>query len=348
MWLRDSTHQVNPYVAMAKDDDQLKELVLGVINTQAEMIIMYPYGNAFFPLKHWNTSISLHPPDFGRNDDVTPPYNRDEVFEAKYELDSLASFLYLTQYFYEETGNSDFLENPYWKKATEVVLQTMKLMQRGNLENYRKDPYKFTRPTRTHTETQNIYGIGNPSKRCGLIRSFFRPSDDSTIFQYLIPSNALSVVGLLGVSKMLNETGHYPDLARKLAALSEEVNSAIQKYGVVQHPEFGKVFAYEVDCYGSHVFMDDANFPSLLSLPKFGFIRKDHPIYLNTRKYILSSDWNPFYTKGTFAGVGSPHTGLQQTWHMSLCMQGMTSLDEAEIYKTLWTLRNTTAGTGFM
>jgi meiotically up-regulated gene 157 (Mug157) protein len=94
--------------------------------------------------------------------------------------------------------------------------------------------------------------------------------------------------------------------------------------------------------------MDDANFPSLLSLPKFGYVSKNDPIYLNTRKYILSPDWNPYYSKGKFPGVGSPHTGLQKTWPMALCMQGMTSTNETEIYNMLWTLRNTTARTGFM
>lgn len=127
--------------------------------------------------------------------------------------------------------------------------------------------------------------------RCGLIRSFFRPSDDSTIFQYLIPSNAMAVVGLEGVARLLDSTGKFPELSENLKALANEVEFAITKHAVVQHPEFGPVFAYEVDCYGSHLFMDDANFPSLLSLPKFGFVERDDPIYLNTRKYILSSDW---------------------------------------------------------
>ncbi|OXA61716.1 hypothetical protein Fcan01_02480 [Folsomia candida] len=348
MWLRDSTYQIHPYVPLAKDDDQLRELVLGVINTQAEMINIYPFGNAYFPLDHWNSNISLSPPDFGKDDQVFPYYNREKVFEAKYELDSLASFLYLTKYYFEETGNSDFLDNPNWENATRLVLSTMKLMQRGTLENYRADPYKFTRPTRTHTETQNLYGIGNPAMRCGLIRSFFRPSDDSTILQYLVPSNAMAVVGLYGVSYVLDSTGRFPELSEDLKVLANEVDTAIKKQAIVHHPEFGRVFAYEVDCYGSHVFMDDANFPSLLSLPKFGYVAKDDPIYINTRKYILSADWNPYYTKGKYAGVGSPHTGLQQTWHMSLCMQGMTSTDEFEIHKMLWTLRNTTANTGLM
>ncbi len=348
MWLRDSTYQVNPYIPMAKEDDELRQLILGVINTQAEMIQLYQWGNAYFPLKHWNSSIELKQSEWSKQDEVSPKYEIDEVFEAKYELDSLASFLYLSKYFYEATGNSDFVDNPNWVNATEIILKSMRDQQGGTIEVLSNPPFKFTRPTRTQTETTNLYGIGNPVKRCGLIRSFFRPSDDSTILQYLIPSNAMAVVALNGVANMLIAIGKNVQLAQKLTALAEEVESAIKKYGIVQHPEFGQIYAYEVDCYGSHILMDDANFPSLLSLPKFGYVAKDDAIYLNTRKYILSPEWNPYFFDGPYSGIGSPHTGLLNVWHMAVAMQGMTSDNETEIYNILWLLRNSTNGTGFM
>lgn len=317
MWLRDSTYQVNPYVPLAKDDIIMRELILGLIGTQAELIELYPWGNAYFPLKHWNSGIELGPSDASKDDLVTPQYVKDEVFEAKYELDSLASFFYLSKYFYEETGNSEFLSNPHWEAAVRLAVKTMKDQQGGTIEVNGNPPFTFTRPSRTQSETQNLYGLGNPVKRCGLIRSFFRPSDDSTILQYLIPSNAMAVVGLKGVANILDSTSRLPELSEELKALADEVLTAIQKHGIVQHPEFGQVYAYEVDCYGSHVFMDDANFPSLLSLPKFGFVAKNDTIYQNTRKYILSPDWNPYYAAGKFPGIGSPHTGLQKPWHMA-------------------------------
>lgn len=333
---------------MAKGDEKLRQLILGLINTQAEMIELYQWGNAYFPLKHWNSSIKLNQSEWSKQDDVSPKYEIDEVFEAKYELDSLASFLYLSHYFYEETGNSDFVDNPHWLNATQIVLKSMRDQQGGTIEVVSGPPFKFTRPTRTQTETTSLYGLGNPVKRCGLIRSFFRPSDDSTILQYLIPSNAMATVALNGVASMLKAVGRFPELSENLTALAEEVKAAIDKYGIVQHPEFGRVYAYEVDCYGSHIFMDDANFPSLLSLPKFGFVQKDDEIYLNTRKYILSAEWNPYFFSGTYSGIGSPHTGLLNVWHMAQAMQGMTSDNETEIYNILWLLRNSTNGTGFM
>ncbi len=147
---------------------------------------------------------------------------------------------------------------------------------------------------------------------------------------------------------MLTDLGKLPQLSVDLLSLATEIESAISRHGIVNHPQFGQVFAYEVDCYGSQVFMDDANFPSLLSLPKFGYVAKNDTVYLNTRRYILSQDWNPYYAQGLYSGIGSPHTDLQNTWHMALAMQGMTSNDEDEMKEMLWRLRNSTGGTGFM
>lgn len=51
---------------------------------------------------------------------------------------------------------------------------------------------------------------------------------------------------------------------------------------------FGKsVYAYEVDGAGGAVFMDDANIPSLLSLPYLGYNKKDDAVYQHTREFLL-------------------------------------------------------------
>ena len=56
-------------------------------------------------------------------------------------------------------------------------------------------------------------------------------------------------------------------------------------------------------------FMDDANMPSLLSLPIYGYLNQTDEIYARTRAAVLSSR-NPWSSNGTAgAGVGSPHTG---------------------------------------
>lgn len=94
--------------------------------------------------------------------------------------------------------------------------------------------------------------------------------------------------------------------------------------------------------------MDDANVPSLLSLPYLGYCAADDPTYLNTRRFVLSYD-NPYFSEGTAAcGIGSPHTPESHIWHIALVMQGLTATDEAEKDRILALLETTDAGTDLM
>src|SRR4051794_14913884 len=43
MWLRDSSAQMMPYLALAKQEPRLRELLEGVIRRQARMILIDPY-----------------------------------------------------------------------------------------------------------------------------------------------------------------------------------------------------------------------------------------------------------------------------------------------------------------
>ena len=87
----------------------------------------------------------------------------------------------------------------------------------------------------------------------------------------------------------------------------------------------GKVFAFEVDGFGSAYFMDDANIPSLLSLPDLGYVDRNDPIYKNTRKFVLS-EYNPYFFKGEAGeGIGGPHVGPGYIWPMSIIMRAYTS-----------------------
>ncbi|KAI8983531.1 hypothetical protein BDB01DRAFT_843252 [Pilobolus umbonatus] len=199
------------------------------------------------------------------------------------------------------------------------------------------DGYRFRRMTNRPTETLGEYGLGGITRKCGLIRSAFRPSDDATIFPYLIPANAHLSSQLLRLHEHIqqyletNPGDNMDALSKTAKELGESVRRAIYKHGVIQHSEYGRVFAYEVDCYGSHLIMDDANTPSLLSLPLMGFINKTDELYINTRRLLLS-DRNPWYFNGTFAsGIGGPHTGRNMIWPMSLLTQIQTSTSEEEV-----------------
>jgi uncharacterized protein len=334
-WLRDSTNQLAQYQRLAKHDKRIENLILGAINTQAEYVIEAPYCNAFQP-----PPISkIRPSDNGQGDAVHPAYEPSRVFECKYELDSLAHFLSLGNQFYAHTGNTAFLTSR-WYEALDNVLTVLDEQSKGTFSEktgaFQRQNYRFQRLTNTGTETLNLAGNGNPlNYGSGLIRSAFRPSDDATILGFFIPANAMIAVELKRTSEIVSVAGS-SSLAKELKQRSETIEKGVWNHGVVSHPIWGQVFAYEVDGYGSSIIMDDANLPSLLALPLLGFVDKDDKTYQNTRRMILSKEGNPYYLTGRYLnGIGGPHIGLQNAWPMSLLVQAMTSDDEVEIEKLL-------------
>jgi meiotically up-regulated gene 157 (Mug157) protein len=334
-WLRDSTNQLAQYQRLAKKDKRIENLILGAINTQAEYVIQNPYCNAFQP----PPPSGLAPTSNGQTDNVHPAYEPSFVFECKYELDSLAAFLKLANQFYESTESMEFL-NKRWYLAVETLLRTLDEQSQPTFDEktgrFYQNEYTFSRETRAGTETLNLNGQGNPlNGGSGLIRSAFRPSDDATILGFFIPANAMMAVELQRTGALLKKAGQ-KYLGDRLSTRGAELEKAVWEHGVVNHKVFGEVFAYEVDGFGSHIMMDDANLPSLLSLPYLGFTAKDNPTYKNTRKMILAKNGNPYYLTGRdFSGIGGPHIGLEHAWPMSVLMQAQTSDDDEEIKECL-------------
>lgn len=334
-WLRDSTNQLAQYQKLSKKDKRIETLILGAINTQAEYVIQSPYCNAFQP----PLPSELDPSDNGQADTVHPVYEPSRVFECKYELDSLAHFLSLSNQFYETTESTEFATSR-WLKAIDRVLSVLDDQSRSTFDPetgiYRRQVYRFQRQTDTGTETLNLAGNGNPLNwGTGLVRSAFRPSDDATILGFLVPANAMMAVELKRLAKTLAAVGK-SKLAEKVQARGETIEKGVWEYGVIEHKKWGKVFAFEVDGYGSSIFMDDANLPSLLALPLLGFVKVDDPTYQNTRRMILSKEGNPYYLEGLqFKGIGGPHIGLQNAWPLSLLVQAMTTDNDTEIGELL-------------
>lgn len=334
-WLRDSTNQLAQYQRLAKKDKAIENLILGAIATQAEYVIESPYCNAFQP----PPPSKLTPSDNGQSDNVHPAYEPSQVFECKYELDSLAHFLSLSNQFYKNTGSTAFLTQR-WYKAVESLLKVLDQQSKPTFSeedfSFERQTYRFQRNTNTGTETLNLAGNGNPLNwGTGLVRSAFRPSDDASTFGFFIPANAMMAVELKRAAEMLTAAGK-PHVGQTLKNRGEIIEKGVWEHGVVQHKKWGYVFAFEVDGYGSSIIMDDANLPSLLALPLLGFLRKEERTYQNTRKMILSKEGNPYFLEGkAFKGIGGPHIGLNNAWPMSLLVQAMTSDDDEEIRQLL-------------
>ncbi|RDW69705.1 hypothetical protein BP6252_08725 [Coleophoma cylindrospora] len=334
-WLRDSTNQLLQYQPLAKKDPKIFSLILGAINTQAEYVIESPYCNAFQP----PPPSRLAPSQNGQDDTVHPAYEPSFVFECKYELDSLAHFLAIGNTFYNHTESTDFL-TPRWYLALDTLLNVLDQQSEPTFDpvdsRFQKNEYTFRRRTDQGTETLPLSGVGNPLNHgTGLVRSAFRPSDDATILGFYIPANAMMSVELQRTAAILHKAGKSV-LAQSLEKRAQIISDGIWEHGVVKHKQYGRVFAYEVDGFGSQIIMDDANVPSLLALPMMGFVEQSNPVYQNTRKMLLKKSGNPYYLEGKgFKGIGGPHIGLENAWPMSLLLQIMTTDDDKEIEELL-------------
>ena len=333
MWLRDSGAQVWPYVQLANQDAHLKEMVAGVINRQFACINIDPFANAF--------NIEAIPGGGEWKSDMTDM--KDELHERKWEIDSLCYPIRLAFEYWKVTGDASVFDAT-WIEAIQNILKTFRDQQRK--EN--KGSYRFMRRTERQFDTMSNDGWGAPVKPVGLIASAFRPSDDATVFLFLVPSNFFAVNVLHKAAEILNSVNKRSDLAGQCIALADEVEQALQQYAIYDHPKYGKMYAYEVDGFGNHLLMDDANVPSLLSMAYLGLVDINDPIYQNTRRFVWSED-NPYFFRGKAGeGIGGPHIGHDMPWPMSIMMRAFTSQDDQEIKQCVKMLMDTDAGTGFM
>lgn len=331
MWLRDSGAQVYPYVQLANEDPELKKMLRGTILRQFKLINIDRYANAF----------NDGPTGGDWQSDGTDMKLEDH--ERKYEIDSLCYPIRLAYEYWQKTGDASIFGD-VWLKTIANVLLTFH-------EQQRKDgpgPYSFLRVTDRQLDTVCCAGHGAPAKPCGLIASFFRPSDDATTFLYLIPSNFMAVSSLRKAAEILTKVNNDSATAKQCTDLADEVEEALKKYAINHHPKYGDIYAFEVDGFGNQLLMDDANVPSLLAMAYLGDVPASDPIYQNTRRFVWSED-NPYFFKGKAGeGIGGPHVGHDMPWPMSIMMKAFTSNDDKEIQDCIVMLQNTDAGKGFI
>lgn len=332
MWLRDSAAQLEPTLKRAKEDPEVLPRVERVLKRQFASIRLDPYANAFLNGK--GPSVWAK--------DLTEM--REGVHERKWELDSLCYPLRLASEYYRAGGDARLFDAD-WLKTVDTILAVLREQQR---KEGTKTSYRFQRVTHVPTDTLTNYGYGWPAKPCGLIASAFRPSDDATTYPFHIPSNFFAVDVLRRAAEILSSVNGDTARAEECLKLADEVECALEREAVREHPKYGKVYAYEVDGFGNALFMDDANVPSLLALPLYTKVSANDPIYLNTRRLVWSED-NPYFFRGKAAeGIGSPHTGLDRIWPMSLIVKALTATSAEEKAELVDVLLKTDAGTSLM
>lgn len=331
MWLRDSTSQIEHYLPFINEHEDLKKLFVGLINRQVFCILHEPYANAFNKTANgqkWDNDITKDSP---------------WVWERKYEIDSLCFPVRLIYKYLKKSNDSSFFNNEI-RKVFYKIIDLWKIEQ----NHFESSDYSFQRLNCSPTDTLTNKGLGDPVSYTGMTWSGFRPSDDACKYNYLIPSNMFATVVLGYISEIAEVVFKDNELKNISNELRCEIEKGINKYGIIYTEEFGDIYAYEVDGLGNYNLMDDANVPSLLSIPYIEYKDIDDEIYQNTRKFILSKN-NPYYYEGSVAkGIGSPHTPPEYIWHISLSMQGLTTKNEKEILDLINTLINSDGNTGYM
>jgi uncharacterized protein len=331
MWLRDSTAQVTPYLPLVKSDKKLRDLLAGVIGRQSRSILLDPYADAF--------NYGPTGGEFAK--DVTRM--RPEVYQRKWEIDSLCYPIRLAHGFWKVTGDASIFDKA-WQDATAITVKTLRDQQRL----YSKGTYTFQRASANPTDSLPQSGYGNPTRPCGLIHSGFRPSGDACMYPLLIPSNLFAAASLDQLAEIYGTELNNQAFAGECQNFAEEVRQAVAVNGKARHPKYGEVWAYEVDGFGNSLFMDDANLPGLLSVAYLGGVKTDDPLYQRTRTLALSED-NPYFFRGSAGeGLGSPRTGAGMICPLGIIARALTSSNDKEIATCLATLKATHAGTGFV
>lgn len=331
MWLRDSAAQLRPYIFLAKENAEIRELIAGLVRRQFMCITIDEYANAFNEAPN------------GACWEKDDPDQNPWVWERKFEVDSLCYPLQLAYLLWKNTGCTTQFEGDF-QVGVEKILEVFTTEQ----YHEEKSHYRFNRNNGYYRDTLSRDGKGALVKSgTGLIWSGFRPSDDACTYGYLIPSNMFAVVALGYLEEMEREIFHNEELAERAKALKEEIQRAIETIGKTFTEEFGMVYAYETDGYGMYNLMDDANVPSLLAMSYLGY-EGEPEVSSNTRRFLLS-EANPFYFKGNkAAGIGSPHTPSNYIWHIAMAIQGLTSETREEKLEILKNMAATTGGKGVM
>ena len=291
MWLRDSTSQIEHYLPFVKEYPLLGEMFRGLINRHIHCIKIDSYANAFNIEDNgnkWDNDITKDSP---------------WVWERKYEVDSMCYTVRMIYKYWKKSSDESFF-NEDIRDVFKTIISQFKKEQR----HFEESDYRFTRLNCPYQDTLHNNGLGNEVSYTGMTWSGFRPSDDACKYGYLVPSNMFVVVALRYIEEIAEKIYYDHKLAESAKKLSDEIENGINKFAVVDHEKYGKIYAYEVDGRGNALLMDDANVPSLLSIPYIEYRTYDDEIYQNTRKFILSKD-NPYYYEGKDArGIGSAHT----------------------------------------
>ncbi|ORY66623.1 Six-hairpin glycosidase-like protein [Pseudomassariella vexata] len=342
-WLRDTGNQFAHLYKLLPQDPDLQALVKAVINTESRYIAEYPYCGSFQPPPESGLAPSVN--DYATGVTIHPPVDNQTVFECKYELDSLSAFLKISRSYYANTNDSSFI-NDNWESAISSV---MTLIHDQSQSSWGPDwdfvsYYNWTGTAGSLSSPVKNGGNGEPKLANGLVASSHRPSDDICVFNFITSDNAMMSVELAYLADTLDQIGTLQEVSSQARQYSHIISQAVWNHTISS----GGVFAYETNGYSGQYLMDDANVPSLISLPYLGFLDKSDSTYVRTKEAMFSRA-NPYYAVGqNFSGIGGPHVNATYPWPMSQISAIYGTDDDDEITSRLSLLMNNTGGLGLI
>ena len=254
-------------------------------------------------------------------------YRNYQVAERKFEIDSLCYPVRLIER-YEAVSHDRSIFDRHALGMLRQILETLS--------------------TERHHKAQSRYHHNEHpvADEIGLIWSAYRPSDDRQAYNYNIPENMFAAITLRDMARLFKEYYGDSEDALRATEIADDIQSAVERRAVF-NTTFGRIYAYEIDGRGHANFMDDANVPSLLSIPLLGY-PYESTVYENTRHFIFNPA-NPYYFAGRYAsGVGSSHTPTGYVWPMSLLVEYRTANMRWERNHVLDELRASEAGDGVL
>ena len=167
------------------------------------------------------------------------------------------------------TGSVDHVDGRFREAATAIVT-----LWRSDQE-HELGSFVLRRLFSRRGDALSHRGRGAPIARTGMTWSGFRPSDDACVYGPTTSGEMRSP--LLSLERLAELITGEPlaEEARTLA--SRRSVTELPRHGVVDDPVAGRIYAYEVDGLGHTLLLDDANVPSLVSLPYLGFCARRRP-----------------------------------------------------------------------
>lgn len=229
MWLRDSTAQIRPFLFPAKENEEIRRMIAGLVKRQFYCICLDPYANAF---NEGPTGACWEKDD---------PNQSPWVWERKFEVDSLCYPIQLAWMLWKNTGCTDQFDGNFRTGARKIL----NVFQTEQNHEYHS-AYRFVREGSFYTDTLSRDGRGAVVKPdIGMVWSGFRPSDDACTYGYLVPSNMFAVVVLGYLEEIAEKILCDEMLAKEAGSLKEQIRTAIEEYGRTRTEAFGMVYAYE-------------------------------------------------------------------------------------------------------